>query len=279
MSGMPRIEFDSDIFSPHGLTLLVDGEAQSHVDAADPTRLFFEYVRRIGHVVDSLAAPGAPIRALHLGGGALTLPRYVEATRPGSAQVVIDHDADVLEVVQARLPLPHGADITLVVADAAATLSRSSERSPDTPSDGADTPVPAPNFRRLANSGTAFDLVVIDLYTGLEPPSFVATTAFAADVLATLAPNGVVAVNVADAAGLARLGAQARAFARAAPAAQLLVAGSPAVLAGFDEGNAVLIAAPGGLPAGLDQRLRSAGPHPVEVLTADRLDFVVWGSC
>jgi spermidine synthase len=249
---MASIEFEPDVFSRDGLTLLVDGEAQSHVDPADPTRLFFEYVRRIGHVVDGLAAPGAPVRALHLGGGALTLPRYVEATRPGSAQVVVEHDRAVLDAVLAKLPLPHGADLELVVADAAAAVGgRRGE----------------------------FDLVVVDLYAGLEPPDFVATAGFAADVLAALAPGGVAAVNVADAAGLARLGAQARAFARAAPSAGLLVAGPPEVLSGAEEGNAVLVAAPGALPAWLEPRLRAAGPHPADVLTADRLDFVVWGAC
>ena len=55
----PRIEFEADVFSPTGLTLLVDGTAQSHVDRDDPTRLFFEYVRRIGHVLDAVGLPGA----------------------------------------------------------------------------------------------------------------------------------------------------------------------------------------------------------------------------
>ena len=54
----PRIEFEADVFSPSGLTLLVDGTAQSHVDPDDPTRLFFEYVRRIGHVLDARARAG-----------------------------------------------------------------------------------------------------------------------------------------------------------------------------------------------------------------------------
>ena len=47
----PRIEFETDVFSATGLTLLVEGKAQSHVDPVDPTRLFFEYTRRIGHVI------------------------------------------------------------------------------------------------------------------------------------------------------------------------------------------------------------------------------------
>ncbi len=37
-----------------------------------------------------VAPASAPIRALHLGGGAMSLPRYVAATRPGSTQVVVE---------------------------------------------------------------------------------------------------------------------------------------------------------------------------------------------
>src|SRR5207248_7157458 len=67
--------------------LLVDGVPQSHVDLEDPTYLEFEYVRRLGHVLDTAAPEGEPLHVLHLGAGALTLARYVAATRPGSRQV------------------------------------------------------------------------------------------------------------------------------------------------------------------------------------------------
>jgi hypothetical protein len=295
-AAMPPFEFARDVFSRDGFTMLVDGQSQSHVDPGDPARLFFEYVRRIGNVVDAFRIPGAPIRALHLGGGGLSLPRYVEATRPGSTQVVVEHDGALLEAVLARVPLPRDADIELVVADARAAVAgpargvaepptgrhESSAQSPDTPGPNADTPTGALQFRRLATQpprANVFDLVTVDLYSGLEPPEFVASHGFARDVLALLAPDGIVVVNVADAAGLARLRAQARAYARAAPTAELLVAGEPAILAGADEGNAILVVAPGGLPADLERRLAAAGPHPADVLTRDRLDFVLWGAC
>ena len=84
---------------------------------------------------------------------------------------------------------------------------------------------------------------------------------------------------MADAAGLARLGAQARALARADPGAELLVAGDPSVLAGAEEGNAVLVAAPHGLPMRLEERMLAAGPFPGAVLTGHRLDAAVWGAC
>lgn len=249
----PRIEFEADVFSSTGLTLLVDGAAQSHVDRDDPTRLFFEYVRRIGHVVDALADPGAPLRVLHLGGGAMTLARYVEATRPGSTQVVVDADPRVVALVTERLPLPPGARISVMVADARDALDR----------------LPAAD---------RFDLVIVDLYARLEAPAFVDEPAFLGACLARLDAGGLLAVNVADAAGGPRLAAQARAVARADPGAELVVAGPPAVLAGAEEGNAIIVAG-GAIPPRVLERLRGAGPFPVEVLEGARLDTVLWGAC
>src|SRR5687768_6278522 len=73
-----------DRWVPGAYTLTVDGTPQSHVNLDDPTQLFFEYVQRMGHVIDQLGMPGEPLTAVHLGAGALTLPRYIDATRPGS---------------------------------------------------------------------------------------------------------------------------------------------------------------------------------------------------
>lgn len=248
-----RIEFEADVFSPTGLTLLVEGSAQSHVDPVDPTRLFFEYVRRIGHVLDTAAPIGAAIRVLHLGGGALTLPRYVAATRPGSAQLVVEHDHELVATVLARLPLPDGADIELVVDDARDAVARPAE--------------------------PPFDVVVVDLYTRLDAPAFVDEPEFMVECLRLAGRDGLVVVNVADAPGLTRLRAQARALARADPAAELLVAGDPAVVSGAEEGNAVLVAAPGGIDPRVADRLAEAGPFPVAVLTGHRLDAALWGAC
>lgn len=249
-----RIEFEVDIFSSTGLTLLVDGAAQSHVDPGDPTHLLFEYVRRIANVLDVVGSAGAPIRALHLGGGAFTLPRYVAATRPGSSQVVVDHDAGLVAVVLERLPLPTGADIEVRVADARSAVLELATAAP-------------------------FDAVVVDLYARLEAPPFVDGVEFMTQCLRLARPDGLVVVNVADATGLTRLRAQARALARADPGAELLVAGDPAVLSGAEEGNAVLVAAPGGLGPRLADRLAASGPFPVAVLTGHRLDAALWGAC
>ncbi|MWC00303.1 hypothetical protein GB864_17315, partial [Agromyces sp. MMS17-SY077] len=70
-----------------------------------------------------------------------------------------------------------------------------------------------------------------------------------------------------------------RGIARADPGAEVLAAAPPAVLAGDEEGNAVLVAGPRGIPADVVARLRADGPFPVEVLEGPRLDFVLWGAC
>ncbi|GAA1941461.1 spermidine synthase [Agromyces allii] len=251
---MTRIEFEADVFSPHGLTLLVDGSAQSHLDLDDPTHLFFEYLRRVGHVVDAIALPGAPIAVLHLGGGALTLPRYVDATRPGSIQIVVDHDAELIEVVRAKAPWPaSGIEVRIVDAELA--------------------------VRDSAARGEHFDVVVIDVYTHLDAPAFVDDPSFLAACLGLLREGGVVVVNIADAAGLARLRTSARAFARAVPGAELLAVGDAHVLDGGEEGNTVLVATSGTLPEAIALRLDAGGPFPVTVLAGAKLDFALWGAC
>src|SRR5258708_16671223 len=100
-----RFELAADPDRPAAWTLLTDGFPQSHVDLDDPRHLEFEYVRRLGHLLDLAAPPGAPLRVLHLGAGALTLARYVAATRPGSHQLAVDSDAALIEFVRRRLPL------------------------------------------------------------------------------------------------------------------------------------------------------------------------------
>src|SRR4051812_39674417 len=83
-----------------GYELIVDGTPQSHVDLEDPTHLHFEYVMRMGAVIDRLKMPGQPLTAVHLGAGALTIPRYVASTRPGSRQQVIELEPALVDLVR-----------------------------------------------------------------------------------------------------------------------------------------------------------------------------------
>src|SRR5207253_10721347 len=104
VEGTDELELVVDPARRTGRTLLAAGVAQSYVDVADPRHLHFEYVRRMAAVVGLMAAPGRPVDAVHLGGGAFTLPRWLAATRPGSAQRVVERDPAVVELVRRELP-------------------------------------------------------------------------------------------------------------------------------------------------------------------------------
>src|ERR1700722_14741338 len=71
------VELLADPARPPAWTLLVGSTPQSYVDLDDPRYLDFEYMQRLGHLLDLAAPEGEPLRVLHLGGGALSMARYV----------------------------------------------------------------------------------------------------------------------------------------------------------------------------------------------------------
>ncbi|GAA0998428.1 spermidine synthase [Subtercola frigoramans] len=228
-------ELVPDTFGAAGFTLRVGGEAQSHVYPTAPDEVLYDYVRRIANAADLVAAARAPIRVLHLGAGALTLARYISATRPGSQQFVIELEPDLVDFVFEHLPLDAQADLTLRIDDARNGLTWAATSAP-------------------------FDLIVSDVYVGSSTPPHLKTIGFYQELAGLLAPQGIVAVNVADDNGLAAVRAQADAVRRAF---SLVAVADPTSLTDqLGEGNAVILASAGQhLLARLPQ-LQSAGPHP-----------------
>ncbi|MTE23556.1 spermidine synthase [Microbacterium sp. ZXX196] len=221
-----------------GYEVIVDGTPQSHVDPADPTHLAFEYVARMGAVIDQL--PAGPISAVHLGAGGLTLPRYVAHTRPGSRQQVVELEQPLVDLVRAELPLPRDAQVRIRVGDARAGLGR----------------VP-PAMRG------SVDLVVSDVYSGAQTPAHLTTVEFYREAAALLAPGGVLLVNVADGAGLAFARRQVATVRDVLPHVAILA--EVQVLKGRRFGNLVLAASARELPTEWLPRLMAAGPHPAKV--------------
>ncbi|GAA1130184.1 fused MFS/spermidine synthase [Streptomyces javensis] len=233
--GLAELVPDRD--RPRGWTLLLDGKPQSHVDLDDPAHLDFEYQRRFGHVADLAAPPGRPLHAVHLGGGAFTLARYIAATRPRSTQQIIEIDAPLVQFVRRELPLDPGDRIRVRGADARAGLAK----------------VP---------DGWA-DLIVADVFSGARTPAHLTSAEFLAEVRRALRPDGCYAANLADGPPLAHLKAQI-ATARAAFAEVCLTA-DPALLRGRRFGNAVLLAADRELPLAELTRRAAGDPHPARV--------------
>ena len=70
--------------------LLVEGTLQSHVDLDDPRTSSSS--TSAAWATSSTWRRRRALDVVHLGGGALTLPRYVAVTRPGSRQRVVEVD-------------------------------------------------------------------------------------------------------------------------------------------------------------------------------------------
>ncbi|GAA1943746.1 fused MFS/spermidine synthase [Microbacterium deminutum] len=236
-----------------GWELVVAGTPQSHVDLDDPTHLHFEYIARMGAVIDRLRMPGQPLTAVHLGAGALTIPRYVEATRPGSRQQVIELEPALVDLVREQLPLPKGASLRVRIGDAREGLAR----------------LPAGLVGNV-------DLLVSDVYSGAQTPAHLTTVEFYSEAARFLASDGVLLVNVADGAGLAfarRQVATVRAVLE-----HVIVLAEVQTLKGRRFGNLVIVASAAPLPTAWLPRLMAAGPHPAKVAQGAEIEEFARGA-
>ncbi|WP_327075345.1 fused MFS/spermidine synthase [Kitasatospora purpeofusca] len=238
-----RAKLLPDVDHDGGWLLTLDDTPQSYVDLGDPTHLEFEYTRRLGHLVDALdrqdgpdgpedGAVGGAVDALHLGGGALTLPRYLAATRPGSRQRVVEVDGPLLDLVEQHLPWQGpGVDITAEVGDAREALAALARTAPG-----------------------SLDLVVADVFHGSRTPRHLTSVEFLRLAAAVLRPGGVYAANLADGAPLAFARAQTATLRAVFP--QTCLIAEPPVLRGRRYGNILLVGSAGPLPvADLVRRL------------------------
>jgi spermidine synthase len=223
---------------PGAFVLRMSGMDQSYVDLADPTRLEFEYMRRIGDVLDAAGPAGEPLRAVHVGGAALTLPRYVAATRPRSAQVVLEPAAAVTELVRSRLPLPPRSGIKVRAVDGRSGLA--------------------------ALRDDHADVVVVDAFADARVPAELVTVEAARELVRVLRPEGLAVLNLADRAPFG--------WARRAVAAlragfpHLALTAEPATLRARRSGNLVVVASTGDVPVGQLRGRATTAAAPYRVL-------------
>ncbi|MBT2675296.1 fused MFS/spermidine synthase [Streptomyces sp. ISL-14] len=226
-----------DVDRKRAWLLTVDGAPQSYVDLDDPSYLEFEYARRLGHVLDTVAEPGRALDVLHLGGGALTLPRYLAVTRPGSRQDVVEADRGLMELVAEHLPVPDGAGIRLHAGDARAWLEAAQDDSAD--------------------------VLVADVFGGSRVPAHLTSVEYVRHAARVLRGSGVYLANLADAAPFAFLRSQLATYATLFE--ELVLIAEPGVLRGRRFGNAVLIAAHRPLDTAALARLTASDAFPARV--------------
>jgi spermidine synthase len=234
-----RAELLADTDRPDSWVLVVNGVRQSYVDLADPTYLDFEYVQVLAEILDALApAPPARLAVTHVGGGACTLARYVEATRPGSPQIVLEPDTEVTELMRATTPLPRGARIRI-------------------------RPVDGRTGVRSLRDGSA-NAVVVDAFDGGRVPAEITTLEFVRDVARVLAPDGILVANIAD--GVPGIYSRRYAATLRAVFGEVMVIADPAVVKARRFGNVVLAAGPAGVPVDELRRSSASAPFPRSVL-------------
>ncbi len=226
-----------DRSAPGAFFVRVDGTDQSFVDPADPLRLEFDYVQRIAEVIDTIAPRGERMSVIHVGGAGMTLPRYVAATRPTSAQIVLEPDVALTDEIRTTIPLPKRSGIKVRAVDGRTGLAA-------VPDDYAD-------------------LVIVDAFAGARVPSELTTAEWYEEVARVLVPGGVIVVNITDRVPF--LYAKRVVAGIADRFLPVVCALEPATLKGHRFGN-IVIAAGRPIEHARLERLANRAPFPYRVL-------------
>jgi SAM-dependent methyltransferase len=155
-----------------GRTLYLDQLRHSYVDLDDPTYLEFDYIKNFAAAINGTWPDNRRLDALHIGGGGLTMPRYLTATRPGSHNKVYEIDGAVVELDKKELGVRTGPELDVTVRD-----GRLGVRDEATDSD---------------------DLIIMDAFSGVSVPWHLTTRELVADIRRVLRPDGLYLVNAID---------------------------------------------------------------------------------
>ena len=164
------IQIVSDPDRPSGRVLQLDNARHSYVDLEDPTYLDFRYLRLVAAALESL--PEGPMDVLHIGGGAFTLPRYLDAVRPGSQHLVLEIDDELVDIVRSEFGLELDSSMAVRTGDARLSLG-------DIPSQ-------------------SYDLVMGDAFSGHTVPWHLTTTEVIDELERVLRPDGLYVMNLID---------------------------------------------------------------------------------
>lgn len=257
-----RVVDDDD--RPTGQYLMLDDLPHAYVDQRDPTYLAFAYTRRFADVVDASYPADQPVRVLHIGGGGFTMPRWFDATRPGSTHTVMELDRHVIDLAEREFGRPSDDVVDVRAGDARVEIEQEAD--------------------------DRYDVVLGDAFTSRSVPWHLATEQFHEQVRRVLAPDGVYMLNVIDHPPFELLGAEIATLREVFGDVRVL-ADEP-ILDGVDGdgtgGNVVLVAGPGvASPAGLAEQA-AADPHapsdatdetaPVRMATRARVDELARGA-
>lgn len=167
-----KIEFDPEV--PRVAILFLNDQMHSSVNLDDESVLFFEYAKETSKIIDQISLPGQSIKCLILGAGAYSIPRYIQKTRPGSPQTVVEISKDLIEFVDTYIPFDDKSFTDIVCEDAYDYV-----------------------FNR-ENENSKYDFVLFDVYADDYLEDRFLSYEFLTKLDSFVSAKGVVAINVID---------------------------------------------------------------------------------
>jgi spermidine synthase len=199
--------------------LLTSNAHVSYVDMLDASRLHMGYVQAFAAATD-LVRPGQRLDALHIGGGAMTFPTYLELSRPAGDQIVYEIDPGLVDLAKRSLNFAESDRLRVTIGDGRLGL----QRQPD----------------------ASVDVVVEDAFGAHSPPWHLTTVEVARHAQRALRPGGLYLINMID--------FPPAEFARAEVAtlrsvfAHVVLISYDTVLDGSDGGNVIAVASDQPIP-------------------------------
>jgi spermidine synthase len=153
--------------------VILDNLIHSFVDLGDPLHLYYGYERTYADLVAWRSQSRPQFRALIIGGGGYTFPRYLEAKYPAARIEVVEIDPHLTELAYQRLGLSRGTRIRSFNQDARWFLMNCPEKG-------------------------VYDFIFGDAFNDLTIPYHLATREFSAGIRSLLKPDGMLIANVID---------------------------------------------------------------------------------
>jgi spermidine synthase len=154
-------------------SLVLDHLVHSYTDLKDPSYLEYEYIRIYEEFVRWQAKKRKPFKALFIGGGGYTIPRYIESKYPAAEMDVVEIDPEVTRAVKTYLGISEKSKIRSHNMDGRWFVMNCKEKE-------------------------SFDFIFGDAFNDLSIPYHLTTREFAMQLKALLKPDGLLLANVID---------------------------------------------------------------------------------
>jgi len=154
-------------------SLVLDHLVHSYTDLKDPLYLEYEYIRVYEEMVRWQARKRESLKALFLGGGGYTFPRFIEAKYPKAEINVVEIDPEITRVARKYLGVSENSKIRSINEDGRWFVMNCKEK------------------------GT-YDFIFGDAFNDLSIPYHLTTKEFTMQLKSLLKPDGLLLANVID---------------------------------------------------------------------------------